>query len=296
MSSDQNKSTDFGTPMFLGIGVPKGATTWLYDLLDTHPDVWLAQGREIHFFDRKIYFSRGLTWYRKFFPEISKWNTFKAIGEITPSYLYIDESKIKYISEELPGINKLICIVRNPIERTHSDYNFQKRLGKVPNNIDFDHFLLDPSSTIEAGMYSKYLSKWLNYYRQDQILILVFEEIFQDITSAKMLISEFLEIDHNRFPETAGREKANERFVPKFPKLYSLAVRATRFMHDLGLYPVVRNLKRIGLKSLLSIRKKEILSAPITSETRQRLQATFKDDVATLESILGRKITTWKDF
>ena len=37
---------------FCGIGVQKGGTTWLYENLAAHPDVWFPFIKEVHFFDR----------------------------------------------------------------------------------------------------------------------------------------------------------------------------------------------------------------------------------------------------
>lgn len=39
-------------PTFLGIGAPRSGTTWLYDRLIKHPQVWMPPVKEIHFFDR----------------------------------------------------------------------------------------------------------------------------------------------------------------------------------------------------------------------------------------------------
>lgn len=39
---------------FLGIGVQKGGTTWLYENLDSHPDLWLPFLKEVHFLDRRF--------------------------------------------------------------------------------------------------------------------------------------------------------------------------------------------------------------------------------------------------
>ena len=43
---------------FLGIGVQKGGTAWLYENMVVHPDVWLPFIKEVHFFD-KLYLERG---------------------------------------------------------------------------------------------------------------------------------------------------------------------------------------------------------------------------------------------
>jgi hypothetical protein len=286
----------FGNRMFLGIGVPKGATTWLYDLLVTHPDVWLSQRKEVHFFDRNSYFSRGLSWYRNLFPSLAVWNSYKAIGDITPSYLYCSNTRIEFIRDQLPGINKFICIVRNPIDRAYSHYNFFKRLGKLPAEVGFGKFLWDAKDTIDQGLYGKHMTRWLEIYNRDQFLILVFEEVFQDIEEAKKQICNFLDLDYEKFTAQAGSEKSNAQFMPKFPKAYALAVRTMRLMNDLDLFKLVISLKKTGIKSLLSTSKKGEKSVPMKPATRQYLKETYVEDVRILESIINRKITAWKDF
>ncbi len=37
---------------FLGIGVQRGASTWLWSSLGKHPDIWLPPVKELHYFDR----------------------------------------------------------------------------------------------------------------------------------------------------------------------------------------------------------------------------------------------------
>jgi hypothetical protein len=55
-------------PTFLGIGVPKAGSTWLYETLAAHPHIWVTPNeREVHFFDR-YYEDRRLSWYEQFFP------------------------------------------------------------------------------------------------------------------------------------------------------------------------------------------------------------------------------------
>ena len=39
-------------PNFLGIGAQKSGTTWLYQNLRRHPDLWLPPIKELHYFDR----------------------------------------------------------------------------------------------------------------------------------------------------------------------------------------------------------------------------------------------------
>jgi hypothetical protein len=43
---------DRSVPTFLGIGAQKAGTTWLYQHLREHPDVWMPPEKELHYFDR----------------------------------------------------------------------------------------------------------------------------------------------------------------------------------------------------------------------------------------------------
>ena len=40
-----------GLPHFLGLGIKKGGTTTLHQLLSQHPQVYLSASKELHYFD-----------------------------------------------------------------------------------------------------------------------------------------------------------------------------------------------------------------------------------------------------
>jgi hypothetical protein len=44
-------TSEYRCPHFLGIGVPKAGTTWLDFVLRQHPDIWMPNVKELHFFD-----------------------------------------------------------------------------------------------------------------------------------------------------------------------------------------------------------------------------------------------------
>lgn len=39
---------------FLGVGVQKSASSWLWSVLKKHPDIWMPPRKELHYFDRSI--------------------------------------------------------------------------------------------------------------------------------------------------------------------------------------------------------------------------------------------------
>ena len=74
-------------PNFIGIGAPRCGSTWLHDLLQSHPEVYMPERRkEVYFFN--THYERGPEWYEGFFPADSEAGSWRAVGEITPVYMY----------------------------------------------------------------------------------------------------------------------------------------------------------------------------------------------------------------
>ena len=48
-------------PTFIGIGAQRAGTTWAYNCLAQHPEVYMSEKKELHFFYAN--YSRGLDWY-----------------------------------------------------------------------------------------------------------------------------------------------------------------------------------------------------------------------------------------
>ena len=58
-------------PTFLCIGAMKSATTWLYEILRRHPEIYLNPHiKELNFFNR--HYNRGIKWYERFGEKLEK--------------------------------------------------------------------------------------------------------------------------------------------------------------------------------------------------------------------------------
>ena len=49
-------------PSFIGIGAQRCGTTWLYESLAAHPEVYVSRPKELYFFTKN--YMRGLDWYQ----------------------------------------------------------------------------------------------------------------------------------------------------------------------------------------------------------------------------------------
>lgn len=79
-------------PNFLIIGAPRSGTTWIQENIKHHPEIFMPEQKEIHFFDRN--YAMGIEYYEKYF---SAYDGQKAIGEATPDYLHLPDIHQRYM-------------------------------------------------------------------------------------------------------------------------------------------------------------------------------------------------------
>lgn len=161
-------------PDFIGIGAQKSGTTWLYHNLRAHPDLFLPDRKELHYFDHELH--RGLKWYARHFEGAGS----RVKGEITPSYGSIRRGRILYVRKIIPEA-RIIFLMRNPVDRAWSQakMNLVKRrkitMDQVPDEHFFAHFSNEKS--IKRGSYRNMLEAWLSIFPEEQVLIRFFEDV-----------------------------------------------------------------------------------------------------------------------
>jgi hypothetical protein len=113
-------------PDFLIIGPPKTATTSLSTCLRSHSKIFQSRVKEVHFFDVDQNFEKGTDWYSSRFSDKGNGNL---IFEATPNYFSDFKSLIR-IADTLKSI-KLICILRDPVDRLISQYLHFRAVNKI---------------------------------------------------------------------------------------------------------------------------------------------------------------------
>ena len=224
------KKSSIGAPDFLGIGAQKSGTTWLYENLKKHPQIFLPETKEIHFFDRHFY--KSIDWYYNHF--LSR-DISKTKGEITPSYSILPEKKIEFIYKMNPEL-KIILLLRNPIERTwsHAVMNLVKRTGKdigeIKNKTFIDHF--NNSRSTKRGDYLRIIKNWKKYFNMEQIFIGDYNQLKSHPEKLLNEIFNFLDVEQvtnwKEYPikKTIGKGSYKNKTIPNeieeyLSKMYS---------------------------------------------------------------------------
>lgn len=198
---------------FFIVGAQRSGTTYLYTVLDEHPEICMAKPlrpEPKYFLNEKIDISE---YRQKFFKNCTKLT--KIFGEKSTSY-YENEEVAKRIKKYFP-LAKIIFILANPVERAISNYKFSVENGLEKRSLR-EVFLekkqkpkinintsVDPFDYIGRGMYYKYLEKYLKYFPKEQVYVLIKEEFIGNITEIKTLYK-YLEVNNNFIPQTYDRK------------------------------------------------------------------------------------------
>ncbi|ELS05437.1 tetratricopeptide repeat protein,sulfotransferase family protein [Xenococcus sp. PCC 7305] len=189
-------------PDFLIIGAGKCGTTSLYSYLDNHPQILLPNNKEINFFSKN--FTNGWDWYLSQFPTITDDPEF-ITGEASPSYFFRRHVPER-IYQTAPN-TKLIVLLRNPADRSISDYYQNKKTGKVTKTLEeviirgikhSQQMTIDELShsggTLFQSLYFLKLQRWLQIFPREQFLILKSEDFFDCPGKIMELVFQFLEL------------------------------------------------------------------------------------------------------
>ena len=189
-------------PNFLIIGATKCGTSSLFAYLQEHPQILLPHKKEINFFNQN--FDLGIEWYLAHFPSITDSQQFLT-GEASPHYLYNRDVE-RRIFQLFPDI-KLIIMLRNPVDRTISEYYHaynrglqQQKLSEIINwEKQYRQEITEGETIYKFGfllnsIYIDKVRRWYELFPPENILVLESESFFAQTTSYMKDIFKFLDI------------------------------------------------------------------------------------------------------
>jgi hypothetical protein len=188
-----------------------------------------ANRKELHYFD--LFYDKGKSWYHDHF---SFWAG-TISGECTPFYL-MHPSAPKRAWRYNKNL-RLIAILRNPTERAWSHYlmnveagretlNFSEALDQEQERININAKINDPKSPFlhysyqARGRYAEQLDQWLEFFPQTQLLLINYQEFFENPWQEIQKVYRFLGVapfyDTPLYHENAG--KSNRALPPEMAK------------------------------------------------------------------------------
>jgi hypothetical protein len=179
-------------PNFMIIGAEKAGTTSLAAMLSRHPEVFLCSPKEPRFFSDHNW-HKGLRWYESLFDGAE---SYKAVGEASPSYTWAPESK------DVPGriVNCLgpiryVYILRQPIERIVSHYRHALLHHWIQEGTAIEEALRLKPGLVNCSRYFYQIEQYRPFTNRDQWWVLTLEDLIRDPHGVLSKVFLFLEVD-----------------------------------------------------------------------------------------------------
>jgi hypothetical protein len=297
-------------PDFLVIGVPKAGTTALHAALTQHPVLFLPTVKEPKFFlssgppparggpgDAQTY--QEHVWRQRNYEALfdpAPEGTLR--GEATPFHLY-DLDAQNRIRRLLPKA-RLIVLLRNPVDRAHSNWTHLWAAGLEPER-DFVRACALEAERREAGWaqfwhyvslgrYGEQLAHLFSLYSRDQVLLLRYRDLRDSPAETLDRVCAFLGVETGLVGLVPSENVTP--FVADTP--VNSVLRATlrtggRIGHH---FPVP--VRRVVRGPLLTALQRQKGGRPkLTPEQRRAVLPYFVEDIARLEEITGLPYADW---
>jgi hypothetical protein len=301
--------TDMLDPQFLVIGAARSGTTALYQHLAEHPQLFLTEPKEPHYFalagttpaftgpgDRQTINRLAVTdpdeyrsLYRAARPD-------QVRGEASVSTLYYPQA-ITRVRDEVPDA-RLICMLRDPADRAFSAYGFMRTRDFEPC-ASFEEALADEPRRIAAGWhhiwhytamsrYGEQLRHVLDVFPREQVLVLRYEDMVADVAAVLARVHGFLGVPVlppavDPDPHRSGEPRSR------------LLSRVVSTHHPLK--KVVAPLIPVALRRRIrrAVVRRNVVRTSYGEKTRRALVETFREDVALLEQLTGLDLAAWQE-
>lgn len=278
--------TEENSPEFIIVGPSKAATTWVYECLKEHPEVYMPETDSVNFFNMKYH--KGLDWYQKFFQGAEE---NQIIGEETIFYIRNVHTPER-IKEDLGEDTKLIFLLRNPVDRAFSHYWHEKKDGEIEfefEDILENHDLFE--NWVMAGMYHTHIQRYLKHFDRENLKLMVFDDLVEDDEEFISEIFEFVGANPEYKPSYLD-DKVNEAGV-QWLKPYEVS---KNFLRENLPENQVDNLRPLHNFFKKIATSKNEYEKGMDEEVRKELEKIFKKEVEALSEFLGRDLSDWFEY
>lgn len=261
-------------PTFIGVGAQRAGTTWVYNCLAQHPEVFVSAKKELHFF--YAHYDRGLGWYAAQFAAAGPAT---ARGEISPDYMY-SRTALANIARDLPDV-RLFAILRDPIDRALSAYALRQERNQ---GVAFGEACRRFPALVERGLYCRHLDVIAEYFPPQRVKVLLYDDLVGRPGAFLDELFAFIGVRTGVRPAAMGT-RYNRVIYPRLQKALLGA----------GLGSIIDTVKRTPAGSWIrrhnSGGRRD--TGVATAADLDYLRAAFADDVRELSRRLGRDLGIW---
>lgn len=268
-------------PHVVVIGAQKAGTTWLQHALSCSNEVWYPKWQgEIQFFNRD--YKDGLDHYLELYEDAPNHIT---TADVTPDYLDCSDTP-RRIREAAPAINRplrFVLICREPVSRLLSAYQMKVRYGFEGT---LQEALAADKRLVDKGRYWTHLQRWLQYFDEEQFLIVLFDHLKNEKKTFCTQIERFLDLNESLL-DAYGGGRVNSggiRYSWGIERALQIGGRALRAA---GMERLVYKLKQTSAAQMIFDWNQKPIAIENLDAIRADLRHRFKDEVQGLSQFIN---------
>ncbi len=271
-------------PNFLVIGSMKAGTSSLYQYLRLHPEVFMPDTQEIHFFSDHNW-HHGLRWYEKHF---AGGETAVARGDNSPACtMQPRHGESPARAHSVVPDARLVYLIRHPIERMVSHYHHRRVAGREARPIETA--LREEPDYLDTSRYAYQIEHWLELFPRERLLVVTQDEMRDDRREFLRRVYSFIGVDPDWWsPGLAGAWNVSETRRLQRPAVKRLLRVAALRTAAQRLPPSAREALRRATH-----RDPPEVETALTDELVAELTERLRPDVARLHAYMDASFTGW---
>ena len=234
--------------------------------------------------------------YKKLFEGVT---TEKAVGEVSPMYLYSPKAA-ENIKKRLPNV-KLIAILRNPVDRLYSRYMHLVRENRQPT----DHFedalnrntiWWKRNDLVQEGFYHTHLKTYFDLFEDAQVRVYFYEDFRSNPQEVIKDIYQFIGVDGSYVPDFSTEYNVSGRIKNKaFDSLIGQQSILKSTLAKVSPQLVTWVQSQSSIKKWVSkFRKMNVEKAPLSDSTRSKLiEQVYQSEIKELQQLVRRDLSGW---
>lgn len=275
------------------IGAGRSGTTSVFAWMEQHPDIQFSITKEVHYFSLPGLYHRGEKYFHSLFegPE-------KKIVATADTYLLMDHEAPARIKAYNPDM-RIIIMLRDPVERAFSNYQYSVKFGHEDSNIAFaDTIALEPERLLSAdiadknnrchcygSLYALHLSVWAQYFPKTQFFIGTLDQLKADPQALYEQLSAFLGIPYQAFSEQNTTFNAATGVKSKW--LQQVLLNRNHPLRK-GISFLIRPFRNLIIKSgiidkIYAMNRKQVVLPKLTPEEKKIVSPYFEKDLKKLQ-------------
>jgi hypothetical protein len=298
-------------PDFFVIGAPKAGTTALHAALAPHPQLFMSRVKEPRHFltdgvppparggpgDAQTY--QEYVWRRDDYEALfaaAPAGTLK--GESSPFYLWSHDAH-RRIKRAVPNA-KLIALLRDPVERAHSNWSHLWSAGLEVYDDFVDACAHEPNRInagwapfwryIELGKYGEQLEALFDTFPRERVLLLRYRDLREQPATTLDLICEFLGVETGHL--TSVPHENIRTHVQSTPTTRAIQTTLRGGAYVGHLFPLA--IRRAARGPLLHLLHRRINPRPkLTADERAEVLRYFMADLHLLQTVTGLDYRDW---